>query len=204
MTFQIADAKFKFFKDKEHYLAFRRAWSESVNDKDTHLGGRHMLLYAILRGKDARTAFVPISSFNKLNNGAIINQGLYNAYTELQSYLSWRTSSIETFLAPFKGTVDEETFKQVMKELPDMSPLYSNYGSGTAIVKQIHRYRCGDQIDGFDYHKHSLWDLIDIVQEQVKRESEKKKKELKVELAAEKTMGEVATVIKRKRILGLF
>jgi len=59
MNYQIADAKTRYFENKEHYLNFRKAWSESVNNDDIYLSGAHMLLYSLLRERDVREAFTP-------------------------------------------------------------------------------------------------------------------------------------------------
>ena len=209
MTFQIADAK-SLFEDKEHYLTFRKAWSESANDENTHLTGAHMLLYALLRGKDARSAFVPISRFNKLMNGHIINGGLYDAYTTLHQYCSkgWRSKNVDDLLKPFKGTITIEMFEQVMSEIK-ISPIYSDYGTGRKVAEQIWRYRNGDKIEGFDYHKDNLWDLIDLIETRSREEAERRAQERAAEKIADglvkKATGEMRTrPIERKKFLGLF
>jgi len=75
------------FESKEHYLAFRKAWSESVNSPEAKktlirpeygdpyrkpgcMNSGHFVLYAILRGRDWRKGFTIPTRENKKNNRA--------------------------------------------------------------------------------------------------------------------------------------
>jgi len=141
MNYQIADAKMRYFNDKQHYLNFLKAWkkaaTKSVNKGEDWacLSGAHMLLYALLRGKDVRTAFTPVTKRTKLTNGTYINHGMYWAYTTLISLKQSYPEGIrDKFLAPFNGTIDEEVLLKIIDEMPKITPLYSNYGPCTKVA----------------------------------------------------------------------
>lgn len=135
MTYQIADASKRYFTDKQHYLNFRTAWSEAVNSdsakpsKDETYGTRipgwltsaHMLLYALLRGRDIRTAFTPLTAERKLQ-GSHPDRGMRDAYHSLKrlSNKYMPDTYVEKFLAPFNETVDKETLLSVIEELSDL------------------------------------------------------------------------------------
>ena len=135
MTYQIADARTRYFKDKQHYMNFRQAWSEAVNSenskptKDPEYGYKspgwltaaHMLLYALLRGQDIRKTFTPLTNENKLKD-TCANRGAINAYDSLARLKSTYVpeSSVIKFLAPFNETVDKETLLKVIEEMPEI------------------------------------------------------------------------------------
>jgi hypothetical protein len=136
MTYQITDAKMRYFNDKEHYLNFLKAWKKAATNSigtDDGLNDAHMLMYALLRGKDARSAFKPITKISKLENGAFINNGLYWAH----EHLARQKREPEKFLAPFEGTIEPEILLRVIEEMPVVSPIYSNYGKGIAIAELL-------------------------------------------------------------------
>ena len=155
MNYQIADAKTRYFKDKEHYLNFRKAWSESFNNDEVHLSGAHMFLYSFLRGRDVREAFTPTSRPTKLNNGHLINSGMYWAKDPLTRLTGpWATeSNFEYFLKPFKGTLDKETLIQAVNDMPKLSPMYGNYGKGIKIAEAI--------IESSERDPEKLWTIIE-------------------------------------------
>ena len=84
-TFQIEDAKTRFFKSKEDYLNFKQAWKDFHNDghvvelrefKDangTHeykvnmLDASHYMLYNLLRGYEIHRGFVPLVNKGRLD-----------------------------------------------------------------------------------------------------------------------------------------
>ena len=84
-TFQIEDAKTRFFNSKEDYLSFKQAWKDYHNDghvvelreyKDadgTHeykantLNSTHYMLYNLLRGYESQRGFAPIVNEGRLN-----------------------------------------------------------------------------------------------------------------------------------------
>lgn len=55
------------FTSKEAYLAFREAWRVQANKRQPLSPAAH-LLYLLLRGKDARTGFTPITNANRLRH----------------------------------------------------------------------------------------------------------------------------------------
>lgn len=154
MNYQIADAKTRYFKDKKHYLNFRKAWSESFNNDDIHLSGAHMLLYSLLRGRDAREAFTPTSRPTKLRSGQLINNGIYRSSEPLTRLTGpWVTESdFEYFLKPFKGTLDKETLLRFVEDMPTISPIHANYGKGIKIAETI--------IETKERETSKLWELI--------------------------------------------
>lgn len=168
MTYQIADAKTRYFNDKQHYLNFLDAWkkaTKSVNCKATKnkyygnkepgwLTSAHMLLYTILRGKDARVAFTPITKESRLTNGAYINHGMYWAYRELYTITNFAQGErVEEFLAPFNGTLEKEVLIKIVEEMPKITELCSNYGTGISIAQLL--------IETNETHPASLWKIIE-------------------------------------------
>jgi hypothetical protein len=152
MKYQIADAKTRYFKNKQHYLNFLDAWKKEASSDNCRLTGAHMLFYALLRGKDARSAFKPITRKSKLENGAIINHGMYWAYQDL----AWQNRSPDKFLEPFDGTIDTETFLKFIDEMPKIPAIYSNYGKGRLAAEAMMDNRRQPE---------ELWAIIDEVME---------------------------------------
>jgi len=84
-TFQIEDAKMRFFKSKEDYLSFKQAWKDYHNDghvvelreykdhegvheyKHNTLDSRHYMLYNLLRGYEITYGYSPIVNEGRLN-----------------------------------------------------------------------------------------------------------------------------------------
>lgn len=91
-TFQIEDAKTRFFKSKEDYLSFKQAWKDFHNtqplvewkDKDITpyysdkepvyartkypvLGSEHYMLYNLLRGYEITRGYSPLTNEGRLN-----------------------------------------------------------------------------------------------------------------------------------------
>ena len=101
------------FENKEHYLAFRKAWSNAVNSEkakphvdevdyshyghhekvkvrvDGWLTASHHILYNILRGRDYDRGFTLVTNRNKLMNGTSPNLGLVQAIAELKNVKNW-------------------------------------------------------------------------------------------------------------------
>ena len=145
MKYQIADAKTRYFNDKQHYLNFLTAWkkaaqrSSSKGEDWSCLTGAHMVLYAFLRGRDVRTAFTPITKKSKLENGAYINHGMYWAYHDLIGLdRVWKKEErVEKFLAPLNDTVDKEVLFKVIAEMPQIQAILSNWGKGKQIAEML-------------------------------------------------------------------
>jgi len=118
------------FESKEHYLAFRKAWSESVNSPEAKktlevsvygdpywepgcMNSGHFVLYAVLRGRDWRKGFTtPIKESKKNNNSAYFAGTLVKRYREINDQYTETSEHLvgrmEIFLKPFKGTVTIE------------------------------------------------------------------------------------------------
>lgn len=139
MNYKIADAKTRYFNDQQHYQDFRKSWARAVNSvnckatKNKFYGNKesgwltnsHMLLYAILRGKDASSAFTPVTNETKLQNGTYVNRGMYEAYYGLwRLSLKHQADRIPEFLTPFNGTIDPEVLLKVINDLPVIEPIY--------------------------------------------------------------------------------
>ena len=101
------------FENKEHYLAFRKAWSNAVNSDnakphnevrtytyknsreeytvrvDGWLTAAHHVLYNILRNRDYDHGFTLITNRNKLLNGTSPNLGLVQAVANLKHVQEW-------------------------------------------------------------------------------------------------------------------
>jgi hypothetical protein len=159
MNYQIADAKTRYFKDKEHYLNFLNAWKQEASSDNCRLTAAHMFLYALARGKDVRTAFTPITRETKLRNGAYANHGLYWAYDTLSRFDKvdgWYAKTYASdFLAPFNETIDMDTLVKISQELPRIEPLYSDYGKGKAIAQML--------IETDERNAHVLWKMIEEI-----------------------------------------
>lgn len=140
------------FKTKEQYFSFRDAWASAVNDKDIRstLQAEHHILYNILRGKSFDCGFTPITNSNKLQNGAYINHGLYNAMRKInrlqniakkitygEKITEYNANAFAEFIAPFGNTVTVDMFATI--KLPEVKPIYSDYGSSKQVATQIVR-----------------------------------------------------------------
>jgi len=154
-TLQIKNAREIFFTSKEQYLHFRKVWAQATNSpkakktlqqdsygtwrKSGWLTATHHMVYALLRGRDAMNGFTPITSHTKLENGAYINEGLYEARCELRKLAgsSKNNKDLEKFLEPFEGTVTLKMLGKLSELCPDIQLLESNYGKGGQIAKLI-------------------------------------------------------------------
>ncbi len=162
MKYQIADAKTRYFNDKQHYLNFLQAWKKAAQRSGSKgkdwgcLTGAHMVMYALLRGRDVRSAFTPITKKTKLSNGAYVNHGMYWAYQDLIGLArEWKQEErVEKFLAPLNDTVDAEVLFKLMNEIPEISAIHSNYGKGI---------QAAEAIKGSRQTAKELWATIDEV-----------------------------------------
>ena len=161
MNYQITDAKTRYFNDKEHYLNFLKAWKRAANKSVSKgeewgcLTGAHMVMYALLRGRDVRTAFTPITKQSKLENGFYINHGMYWAAQDLAGLArSWNQEErVKKFLAPFAGTIEPEVLFKLIDEMPQIPALYSNYGKGKKVALTL--------IETEERDNKVLWSLIE-------------------------------------------
>lgn len=132
------------FETKEQYLAFRSAWAQSANDKNSHLRAEHFALYNLLRGKPIERGFTPITNRTKLQNGIRLNHGLYFAAWEVKRAIegtkktspdSWTKATIERLLAPFHGTVTVEMLAKLAT--PKVESIEPTFGIGRQIADNI-------------------------------------------------------------------
>lgn len=72
---------------KEQYQLFNEKFIEAANAKS--LTSANMILNNILRNKDARRGFTPITNTTKLNHGTNAWQGYLEARSHLISDLRW-------------------------------------------------------------------------------------------------------------------
>ncbi len=160
MKYQIADAKTRYFNDKEHYLNFLQAWkkaaqrSTSKGDDWRCLTGAHMVMYTLLRGRDVRTAFTPITKKSRLENGAYVNHGMYWAYQDLIGLArDWNQEErVKKFLAPLNDTIDKEVLFKLIEEMPQIQEICSNYGKGIQVAEAIKGVRLSAK---------ELWKIIE-------------------------------------------
>jgi hypothetical protein len=120
------------FTDKEHYLKFREIWKQAMNSEDKHkLTATHHLLYAMLRNKDWRKCFTPVTRQSKLDNGRTVNDTLYSTFISLSQYLhiaqmladkkntaDYNKRIFATFLEPFKDTITLEMLAKLKTFIP--------------------------------------------------------------------------------------
>lgn len=133
--FKIADARTKFFASKEDYLSFRQAWKDYINEgkhkkyshgenylneplpPESDLNAIHHIIYLALCGRDIGKGFTPITSTRKLQS--CNNQPYY----QLRNHL-WiierlvQGDYLKSYLLPFGDTIDEETVKSALREIP--------------------------------------------------------------------------------------
>ncbi len=112
-----------FFGGDEGFYALERHWSALVNSPARKtLGPQHHLLYQVLRGKDWRKGFAPITNQRKLANGAFHDWGLHHALRRLHA-----AGAQEKLLAPFaaliqSGALDAEALQKARAVLPSTVP----------------------------------------------------------------------------------
>lgn len=73
----------RFFLVEDGFSLMRKRWSELVNTGHKP-SSTELLLYMILRGRDYRKAFSPVTNETKLFNGQNPNQGLNSAMGRLR------------------------------------------------------------------------------------------------------------------------
>lgn len=120
----IANAKTKYFENKEHYLAFRQAWKDYHKDghhktEEGRLGCTHYLIHALLRERDIDKIFSPITE-HKLGGGHP-----YRAFYAAKRTLRWfhLTPDKERgawLLKPFGDTITNEMLSELGADFDDM------------------------------------------------------------------------------------
>ena len=91
----------RFFRGAEDYDRLIALWSGWMRDRETRrqLTAAHHLLYLILRGRDWRAAFTPVTNARKLDNGGVYNWGARRAIHALHY------GNAEELLAPFRDAL---------------------------------------------------------------------------------------------------
>lgn len=118
----------KFFKAEDGYQKMVERWSALSNDKEVkqNLTASHHLLYLILRGKNLRKAFTPVTSERKLTNG----QGEWGGYLAARAGLvryNWtaqRHVLNSQVLATFDDLDEQAVSDFVLSSLGDKEPGY--------------------------------------------------------------------------------
>jgi len=173
------------FETKTEYLNFRAAFAAACNDarrKSTMkkeycesslykeqgwLRSEHFLLLNILCGRPIHSGFTLITNKIKLENGAYINAGLYEAAYRLkrvvkdvavirEGHCRWSAERAELrvakFLEPFGDTLS--VAKLGMIDVPEVNPIESNFGVGIQIAADIK--------DGKDITCANIQDLYEV------------------------------------------
>lgn len=82
-----------FILSKEQYQLFNEKFIEAANAKS--LTSANMIINNILRNKDARRGFTPITNTNKINHGTDVWQGFLEAHSHLISDLRWSRKALK-------------------------------------------------------------------------------------------------------------
>jgi len=125
------------FESKEHYLAFRKAWSNAVNsDKakthyeertytsrssrtvekyriDGWVTGAHHVLYNILRNRSFHKGFTMINKLSKIAGGHMPHLGLHQAVYQLKhmkNLIMQEAECVPTKTSWFKKKVEEKPY----------------------------------------------------------------------------------------------
>jgi hypothetical protein len=124
------------FNTKEEYLAFRAAWAKLAKEKK--ISSTMILFYNIIRGKQNRRGFSPITKPSKLENGARADQAYRTAFNSLLSLATaykyefkgwppvfdkkiWQGQYITDFINQFEGTLSEDVTTLVINKVLDES-----------------------------------------------------------------------------------
>ena len=111
----IADAKTKYFRNRAHYMLFKAAWAEAVNNKDIHLKAEHFMFYNAIRGVEITRGFTERKSLKKIYHQGWVNLAQDEAQFRLNQAARY---SAPSFVEIFDGTVDVDTFRQVVSDMP--------------------------------------------------------------------------------------
>jgi hypothetical protein len=117
----IADAKELFFEDKEHYLAFRKAWKEAANNPHIHLDAHHFMFYSAIRGRNCFEGFRNKTPRKAYTQGWA-NPGTSNAYTQLK-YIA--RGGGKGLCHTFGDTISPQVVVDVISMIPKVSPEYT-------------------------------------------------------------------------------
>lgn len=144
MTTRIENVKHTLFVSKEHYLAFRQSWKDSINDGYCPSAAQFML-FSILTEQDMSKAFPPPKNENKKGFEEALN-GWYGTsliscinaakaatgggkkpdYMSEEKYrqsLEAKRETVERFLKPFGKSVTVEMIAKLADRLPEIANL---------------------------------------------------------------------------------
>jgi len=101
-----------FYREEHRSSAFEAIqshWKSLQDNPEISLTLEHHILYAILRGKDWRKCFTPITNTVKLSNGMVADQSLNHAL--------WRLSNKESAYTLFEPIIDVEKTRLLVRDL---------------------------------------------------------------------------------------
>lgn len=140
----------KLFKTKEQYLQFRQAFAKAAQAGT--LRAEHFIFLNLVRGLPYHRGFTPVTSTNKLSNGADICGGLDRGVKSLRyavhSSRDARGGDLKRFLAPFEEAGDDlvaAAITQLLQELDNIKDnvldkhetYYSYFGVGRKIAQKM-------------------------------------------------------------------
>lgn len=161
-TFQIEDAKTRFFNTKEDYLKFKQAWKDFHNDghvveirevdiapwgskekimvevKYPQLQSGHYMLYNLLRGYEISRGYVPLTRENRLN--AIRNyMGEAEPWTGMITAAAWIFRSANLYKNKLVGISENEKkqwgYEHAIKDLQEFTKPFGDTLSMEAIIE---------------------------------------------------------------------
>jgi len=103
----------QFFKTPDGYEQCKAIWKHNLGPQGQKLTVTHHMLYAILRGKDWRKGFTPMTNKNKLANGNFEAWAFFDAVWMLEAK-HWEK---ETY-APFKEILADDAIEKIRALLP--------------------------------------------------------------------------------------
>ena len=129
MRIERATTNHAFFKDAEHYKAFRAAWKDYINSgkakkqekttwdgckyRESDLKSHHHLLHGLLSGKDVSKMYSPTKKYGK-------HVSEYLAYDQALQYIKNRVQwNPEYLLGPFGDTVTVDMVKMILDVIED-------------------------------------------------------------------------------------
>lgn len=154
MKIQIENTPHRFFDGKEEYLTFKKNWGKLMLDKEERkkLHNIHHFIYNLICGRDLTRCYSLVTTRRKLEHGAVMNQGIYEARRELnrlalaatdcstprpktqtswwgkvkESYESghwdWASNFVDAELKPFNYSTFIKPLSEIIIELNDIVP----------------------------------------------------------------------------------
>lgn len=119
------------------------------------LTSSHVIAHNLLRDKPVHHGFSPVLNQNKLINGTLINQAFYFGFCNLVAVISsaehlvqekartgvmptdYNRRRVDTFLAPFGGTLTCDILAGMKPFLPKVQPLYGTSDFGKQFVQSV-------------------------------------------------------------------